>query len=79
MQCAANMKTSSRAMTPAAILADSELTEYVTRSGKVLFGDNCAACHGTERRGHGGQTGPVRADVCDDDDWLFGGKIDDIL
>ncbi|MBU1777025.1 MAG: cytochrome-c oxidase, cbb3-type subunit III, partial [Gammaproteobacteria bacterium] len=30
-------------MTPAAILADNELTEYVTRSGKVLFGDNCAA------------------------------------
>ena len=33
-------------MTPAAILADSELTEYVTRSGKVLFSDNCGGCHG---------------------------------
>ena len=42
-------------MTPAAILADSDLTEYVTRSGKVLFGDNCAACHGTNGVGTAGQ------------------------
>jgi cbb3-type cytochrome c oxidase subunit III len=34
-------------LTPAAILADNDLTEYVKRSGKVLFGDNCAPCHGT--------------------------------
>jgi len=34
-------------MTPAAIMADKELTEYAKRSGKVLFGDNCAPCHGT--------------------------------
>ena len=35
-----------KGMTPAAILADGELSEYVKRSGKVLFGDNCAGCHG---------------------------------
>jgi cytochrome c oxidase cbb3-type subunit 3 len=64
-------------LTPAAILADSELTEYVTRSGKVLFGDNCAACHG--QNGVGVQTKEgLFAPILRDDDWLYGGKIDDI-
>ena len=56
-------------MSAAAILADDELSEYVVRSGKVLFGDNCAACHGTE--GAGNQGFPV----LNDDDWLYGGSI----
>lgn len=64
-------------MTPAAILADSELTEYVTRSGKVLFGDNCAACHGTNGVGTVDKQG-LFAPILNDDDWLFGGTIDDI-
>ena len=64
-------------MTPAAILADSELTEYVTRSGKVLFGDNCAACHGTNGVGTADKQG-FMAPILRDDDWLFGGKIGDI-
>jgi cytochrome c oxidase cbb3-type subunit 3 len=66
-----------KGMTPAAILADSELTEYVTRSGKVLFGDNCAACHGTNGVGTIDKQG-LFAPVLRDDDWLYGGKIDDI-
>jgi len=66
-----------KGMTPAAILADSELTEYVTRSGKVLFGDNCAACHGTNGVGTTDKQG-LFAPVLRDDDWLYGGKIDDI-
>lgn len=64
-------------MTPAAILADSELTEYVTRSGKVLFGDNCAACHGQNGVGTVDKQG-LFAPILRDDDWLYGGKIDDI-
>jgi len=64
-------------MTPAAILADSELTEYVIRSGKVLFGDNCAACHGQNGIGTHDKEG-LFAPVLRDDDWLFGGKIDEI-
>ena len=71
-------------MTPAAILADSELSEYVTRSGKVLFSDNCAGCHG--QNGVGTMQGAkfamreqgLMAPVLNDDDWLYGGKIDDI-
>ena len=66
-----------KGMTPAAILADSELTEYVRRSGKVLFGDNCAACHGQNGVGTKDKEG-LFAPILNDDDWLYGGKIDDI-
>ena len=64
-------------MTPAAILADTELTEYVTRSGKVLFGDNCAGCHGTNGVGTHDRLG-LFAPILNDDDWLYGGTIDTI-
>jgi len=64
-------------MTPAAILADAELSEYVARSGKVLFGDNCAACHGQNGVGTQDKQG-LFAPVLNDDDWLYGGKIGSI-
>jgi len=64
-------------LTPAAILADNDLTEYVKHSGKVLFGDNCAACHGTNGVGTIDKEG-LFAPILDDDDWLYGGKIGDI-
>lgn len=66
-----------KGMTPAAILADNDLTEYVKRSGKVLFGDNCAPCHGTNGVGTKDKEG-LMAPMLNDDDWLYGGKIDDI-
>ncbi len=66
-----------KGMTPAAILADSELAEYTIRSGKVLFGDNCAACHGQNGVGTHDKEG-LFAPILNDDDWLFGGKIGDI-
>lgn len=59
-------------MSASAILADEELSNYVQRSAKVLFGDNCAACHGAAGSGNPGF--PVLAD----DDWLYGGTITDI-
>jgi cytochrome c oxidase cbb3-type subunit 3 len=72
-------------MTPAAILADKELSEYVTRSGKVLFSDNCAACHGQNGVGSKQEAAKfaarergLMAPILLDDDWLYGGKIDDI-
>ncbi len=66
-----------KGLTPAAILADKELTEYVKRSGKVLFGDNCAGCHGQNGTGTRTKDG-LFAPILNDDDWLYGGKIDDI-
>lgn len=64
-------------LSPAAILADNDLTEYVKRSGKVLFGDNCAGCHGTNGVGTTDKEG-LFAPVLNDDDWLYGGKVGDI-
>lgn len=60
------------AMSAKDILADEELSTYIEHSGKVLFGDNCAACHGT------GGAGNVGYPVLADDDWLFGGTIEQI-
>lgn len=71
-------------MTPAAILADAKLSEYVARSGKVLFSDNCAACHGqngvgTIQAGSFAQREKgLMAPILNDDDWLYGGEIDKI-
>ncbi len=74
-----------KVMTPAAILADADLSEYVTRSGKVLFADNCAACHGQNGVGTNQASAKfaarergLMAPILLDDDWLYGGKIDDI-
>jgi cytochrome c oxidase cbb3-type subunit 3 len=60
------------AMSAKEILADEGLSTYVEHSGKVLFGDNCAACHAT------GGAGNVGYPVLADDDWLFGGTIEQI-
>lgn len=56
-------------MTPEQILADSGLKQYTLASAKVLFGDNCAACHGSGGQGNPGY--PVLVD----DDWLYGGSL----
>lgn len=64
-------------LTPAQILADNELSEYVKRSGKVLFGDYCAACHGQNGIGTKDKLGYM-APILNDDDWLYGGKVENI-
>ena len=61
-----------KTLSAAEILGDEELSNYVMRSAKVLFGDNCAACHGA-----GGQ-GNTSYPVLVDDDWLYGGLIAEI-
>jgi cytochrome c oxidase cbb3-type subunit 3 len=50
-----------------AILADESLMRTVRDTGRQLFGDNCAACHG--RDGKGSKNYPDLTD----DDWLWGG------
>lgn len=61
-----------KGMTAKQILSDPGLTAYTVASAKVLFGDNCAACHGS-----GGQGGPGFP-VIADDDWLYGGAVETI-
>ena len=51
---------------------DAELQQFVMAAGDSLFGDNCATCHGA-----GGQGFPGYPNL-NDDDWLWGGSLDDI-
>lgn len=57
----------------AAIQADETLMEDVRETGHALFGDNCAACHGTDAAG-----GPGFPSLADDA-WLWGGTPDAVF
>jgi cytochrome c oxidase cbb3-type subunit 3 len=63
------------AMTAEEILADQDMRNYAVGSSKVLYGDNCAACHGTGGIPAAGSGYPVLAD----DDWLYGGDVNTIV
>ncbi len=54
------------------ILNDPEMANYAVNSIKQVFGDNCAACHGSG--GQGSKNFPILAD----DDWLYGGTVEKI-
>jgi cytochrome c oxidase cbb3-type subunit 3 len=54
------------------ILADDGAMRTVRETGRVLFGDNCAACHGAD--GKGGKGFPNLAQA----PWLWGGTPDEI-
>lgn len=56
-----------------AILANPDVKQYSLASARVIFGDYCAACHGSGGQGNPGY--PVLAD----DDWLFGGSAETIV
>lgn len=52
------------------IRADEDLMLYVRSTGRQLFGDNCAACHGMDGKGSANYPDLT------DDDWLWGGDMD---
>lgn len=54
------------------IAQDQDLLQYAMAGGGVIFGDNCAPCHGSGGAGAPGY--PILAD----DDWLWGGTLDQI-
>lgn len=54
------------------IMNDEQLYTFATAGGAAAFKDNCATCHGTG--GAGGKGFPN----LNDDDWLWGGKVEDI-
>jgi len=61
------------AATPVAdILKDADLAQFARAGGKSLFKVNCAQCHGS------GATGAVGYPNLNDDDWIWGGSIDQI-
>ena len=49
-----------------------QLLDFARAQGAAAFGDNCAPCHGA---GGGGAKGYPNLN---DDDWLWGGTLDDI-
>jgi cytochrome c oxidase cbb3-type subunit 3 len=55
-----------------AVRLDPDLYRFAMSAGSVAFQNNCAACHG---RGAQGFTGYPNLN---DDDWLWGGSIEDI-
>lgn len=54
------------------ILNDPELYAFSIAGGRSAFKDNCATCHGTGGAGSKGYPN------LNDDDWLWGGHLDDI-
>lgn len=55
------------------ILSDPEMMAFTRSVAKGLFGDNCSACHGT-----GGAGVPGLFPSLADDDWLWGGTVEEI-
>lgn len=54
------------------ISANEELKTFAINGGKSAYAVNCVQCHGT------GATGFVGYPNLNDDEWLWGGKLDDI-
>ena len=55
-----------------AIPKDADLLRFAQAAGNSSFQTNCAPCHGRNAQGFVGYPG------LNDDDWIWGGKIDDI-
>ncbi len=56
----------------AEIMADEQLYAFAMAGGASAFKDNCATCHGT------GGAGAEGYPNLNDDDWLWGGKVEEI-
>ena len=54
------------------IANDEKLMQFALNTGRSAFRENCSACHGQGAQGAKGYPN------LNDDDWLWGGKLDDI-
>src|SRR6516225_4656264 len=57
----------------AAVQSDPKMMAIVREAGHILFGDNCAACHGHDAKGGRGFPNLTTSS------WLWGGKPEDIF
>ena len=60
-------------LSPDQVAEDPELLTFALAGGAAAFADNCAPCHGL-----GGAGNPGGYPVLADDDWLWGGTMQDI-
>jgi cytochrome c oxidase cbb3-type subunit 3 len=56
----------------AEIAANADLRTFALAQGKAAFGNNCAPCHGT------GAAGAIGYPNLNDDEWLWGGSLEQI-
>jgi cytochrome c oxidase cbb3-type subunit 3 len=68
----AGMESRIAAATLQQIVEDSQLLAFARAQGRAAFADNCAACHGA------GAAGAKGYPNLNDDDWIWGGKLEDI-
>lgn len=61
-----------KALPLAEIQKDAELYAFAVAGGRTAFRENCAACHGTGAQGGKGYPN------LNDDDWLWGGSLEEI-
>ena len=55
---------------------DPDLSRFAVKAGEAVYGDNCVACHGSGADGvRNGSGYPNLVDK----DWLWGGKLEDII
>ncbi|MFZ1415074.1 MAG: cytochrome-c oxidase, cbb3-type subunit III [Defluviicoccus sp.] len=54
------------------IAQDEKLLQFARAGGEVIFAENCAPCHGT------GGVGRPGYPILVDDEWIWGGKLDDV-
>ncbi len=66
-----------KTMTVREILNDPNMKQFALGRARVLFGDNCAACHGSG--GAGVVNGSHSFPNLTDDDWLYGGWPEKIV
>jgi len=55
-----------------AVAANADLFRFATASGRTVFGENCAPCHGRGAQGFKGYPN------LNDDDWIWGGSLVEI-
>ena len=67
-----DMRTAIAARSPEEIRSDDQLLGFALAGGKAAFADNCAPCHASGGAGLPGY--PVLAD----DDWIWGGTLEEI-
>lgn len=68
----ADMRNAIAAASLEEIEQNPKLLEFALAGGKSAFGDNCAVCHGSGAAGSPGYPN------LNDDDWLWGGTLEDI-